>query len=59
MFNERMNIEELIENLKAYFSGINPNAETDKMYIAQVKPFLSSAVLKRVKHIFRHDVCDC
>ena len=47
MFNESMNIDECIESLKAYFVGTNPNAA-----------FLSSAALKRVKHIFRHDVCE-
>ena len=28
------------------------------MYIAQIKSILSSAALKRVKHLLRHDVCD-
>ena len=58
MFNESMNIDEWIESLKAYLAGTNPNAATDQVLVSQVKSFLSSIALKRVKHIFRHDFCD-
>ena len=58
VFSESMNIDEWIESLKAYLAGTNPNAATDQVLIAQVKSFLSSTALKRVKHIFRYDVCD-
>ena len=58
MFSECINIDEWIESLKAYLSGTNPYAATDQVLIAQVKSFLSSTALKRVKHILRHDVCD-
>ena len=58
MFNESMNIDEWLESLKAYLAGTYPNAAADQVLIAQGKSFLSSTALNRVKHIFRHDVCD-
>ena len=58
VFNESMNIDELLESLKSYLAGTNPNAAADQVLIAQVKSFLSPTALKRVKHIFRHDVCE-
>ena len=53
-----MNTDEWIESLKAYLAGTNPNAATEHVLISQVKSFLSATALRRVKHIFRHDVCD-
>ena len=58
VFSESMNIDEWIESLKAYLVGTNPNAATDQVQIAQVKSFLSSTAIKRVKHIFKNEVCD-
>ena len=58
VLSESMNIDEWIESLKAYLAGTNSNAATDQVLISQVKSFLSATSLKRVKHIFRHDVCD-
>ena len=57
VFNEQMNIDEWLESLKAYLAGTNPNASSEFVLISQVKSFLSSTALKRVKHIFRMDVC--
>ena len=53
-----MNIDEWIESLKAYLAGMIPNAATDQVLIAQVKSFLSSTALKRVRHIIRNEVFD-
>jgi hypothetical protein len=58
VFSESMNIDEWIESLKAYLAGTNSNAATNQVLISQVKSFFSATALKRVKHIFRHDVCD-
>ena len=58
VFSESMNIDEWIESLKANLSGTNSNVATDQVLISQVKSFFSATALKRVKHIFRHDVCD-
>ena len=58
VFSESLNIDEWIESLKAYLAGTNPNAATDQVLIAQVKSFLSSTALKRVKHIFKNEACD-
>ena len=37
LLSESMNIDELIESLKAYLAGTNPNARTDQVLIFQVK----------------------
>ena len=58
VFIESMNINEWIESLKAYLAMTNPTAATNQVLIAQVKSFLSSTALKRVKHIFKNEVCD-
>ena len=58
VFYESMNIDEWIERLKAYLAGLNPYAATEYVLISQVKSFLSATALKRVKHIFRNDLCD-
>ena len=52
VFSESMKIDEWIESLKAYLSGTNTNAATHQVLIAQVKSFLRSTALKRVKYIF-------
>ena len=42
VFNESMDVDEMIESLKAYLAGTNTKAVTDQALITQVKSFLSS-----------------